>query len=153
MLWRTAAMYEADRHLRQDLYQEIVLAVWRSLPRLRDRAKLRTWLARIAHNRGVSHVQREIAQPRRSDIEPDELRGSTPGPDHQLEIATERARLLHAVRSLPVGWQQVVSLTLENFPPRDIADVLGLPVNAVSIRLTRAKQALRELLKEDGNDD
>lgn len=151
MLWRATAIYEMDLHLRQDLYQEILLAVWRALPRLRDSTNLRTYLARIAHNRGVSHIERQVRLPEVSAMSADELGSPHPGPEGQMEMADRRARLLAAVQRLPVSWQQVVTLTLEDFAPREVADVLGLPVNVVSIRLTRAKAALRDLMKEDGH--
>jgi RNA polymerase sigma-70 factor (ECF subfamily) len=145
MLWRAAAVYEADPHARQDLYQEILLAVWRALPRFRDQASLRTYLARIAHNRGVSHVDVAVRRPQESELG-SELAAEIPGPERLAEAASRRARLLEAVQQLPLAWQQVVTLTLEGFPPRGVADVLGLSANVVSIRLSRARQALRKRL-------
>lgn len=150
MLWRAAAAYEADPQQRQDLYQEMLLAVWQALPRLRETERLRTYLARIAHNRGVSHVDRAVR--RRVDgvgLEPDELASAGAGPEGQLEAQSRQARLQAAVRELPLAWQQVVTLTLEGFTPREVADVLGLSANVVSIRLTRAKQALAERLRSE----
>jgi RNA polymerase sigma-70 factor (ECF subfamily) len=147
MLWRAAAIYEADPDLRQDLYQEILLAVWRALPHFRCEANERTYLARIAHNRGVSHVDGAVRRPRESALAVD-LVADTPGPDQQAEAAHRAASLRAAVQRLPLPWQQVVSLTLEGFAPREAADVLGVSANVVSIRLSRARQALREELKE-----
>ena len=51
-----------------------------------------------------------------------------------------------ARRALPLSLRQPALLTLEGFAPAEIADMLGLNPNAVSIRLTRAKAALREAL-------
>ncbi|MBC7973529.1 MAG: sigma-70 family RNA polymerase sigma factor, partial [Myxococcales bacterium] len=61
LLSRIAACYEARPSERADLSQEIAMAIWRALPRFRGASSLRTFVARIAHNRGVSHV---IAQRR-----------------------------------------------------------------------------------------
>lgn len=148
MLWRTAAVYEVDAHLRQDLYQEMLVAVWRALPRFREEANLRTYLARIAHNRGVSHVKDALRRPAASALDP-ELAADEPGPDAHAEAVGRLGRLQAAVQRLPLAWQQVVTLTLEGFAPREIADVLGVSANVTSIRLTRARQALHQLLEDE----
>ncbi|WP_426026137.1 RNA polymerase sigma factor [Brevundimonas sp. TSRC1-1] len=123
MLRRIASAYEADRERRRELEQDILLAVWRALPKHRGEAPLRHFIARVAHNRAVTHVAREAAETR--DL-------------HE--------RLGQAVRALPLSLRQPALLTLEGFAPAEIADMLGLNPNTVSIRLTRAKAALREAL-------
>ena len=51
MLRRIAGSYEADPERRRELEQDILLAVWRALPRFRGEAPVRAFLARVAHNR------------------------------------------------------------------------------------------------------
>lgn len=148
MLWRTAGLYEWNRDLRQELYQEILLAVWKALPRFRSEANLRTYLARIAHNRGVTHVNLQVKQPPRLPLE-DEMASPTPTPLQEAEADAAREQLIAAIRSLPIPTQQVLTLSFEGFKPREIADVLGVSANVVSIRLSRARQALRESREEE----
>src|SRR4051812_34308467 len=57
-LARLAGAHEADPSLRQDLLQEIHLALWRSLPAFAGRCSLRTWVYRVAHNVAASHALR-----------------------------------------------------------------------------------------------
>jgi RNA polymerase sigma-70 factor, ECF subfamily len=61
MIKRIAMSYEARPHLAEDLVQEIYLAIWRALPSFRGDASLRTFVARIATNRAVTHVMRAVA--------------------------------------------------------------------------------------------
>ncbi|MEM9384383.1 MAG: RNA polymerase sigma factor [Pseudomonadota bacterium] len=150
MLARIAATYEADPMRREELVQEIVLAVWRSLERFEGRSSVRTFVARIAHNRGVSHVGREIRRPQTVD-EGDGPAHSAAGPaqDPVQQVNAEQTyeRLVSAVGQLPLGPRQVVSLALEGFDHREIADALGISVNNVGVRLNRARRALREELE------
>src|SRR5262245_26208754 len=145
MIARIAASYEADRELARDLTQDVLLAVWRALPGFRGDSSVRTFVARIAHNRAITHVASAAREP-----EPVELGEGTlcPLPHPEAEtIAGDRARrLIEAVRRLPLAYRQVATLTLEDFTPAEIAQTLGLTANAVSIRLTRAKALLRTLL-------
>ena len=53
-LARVAASYAYGAAEREDLLQDILLAVWRALPRFAGRSSLRTYVFRIAHNRGLS---------------------------------------------------------------------------------------------------
>ncbi len=147
LLWRTAGLYEYDPERRRDLHQEILLAVWTALPKFAGRSNLRTYLARIAHNKSVSHVAREAKLPRQTDVDSD-LVCEAPGPEQRASHLADQARLQIELRRLALPSQQIVSLTLEGFAPREIADVLGLSANSVSIRLTRAKAALISALKE-----
>ncbi|MBC7978156.1 MAG: RNA polymerase sigma factor, partial [Myxococcales bacterium] len=70
------------------------------------------------------------------------------GPQVATEREQRRAALMVAVRRLPLPQAQVVSLVLEDFSHAEIADVLGISVNNVDVRLSRARQALRRELGE-----
>ncbi len=145
-LRRLASAYGADAHDAEDLFQDICFAIWRALPSFRGESTERTWAFRIGHNRGLTHRlrRRETTQ-----LDP-EVRDRSPGPDSQTTAALDRERLHRAVQCLSLGQRQVVTLSLEGLTTREIAEILGLTENNVAVRLTRARQALRELLREDG---
>ena len=145
-LRRLAASYERDPSRQQDLLQEIWLAVWQALPRFRGECSERTFVFRIAHNRGVSHV--DHWQRRRTDSldEDAPLATSQPDPEHALSTEQRRERLQAAVQSLPLGLRQVVVLTLEGLSHAEVAEIIGITENNVAVRLTRARAALSRLL-------
>ena len=145
MLRRIASAYEAGPERRHELEQDILLAVWRAMPRYRGEAPVRAFIARVAHNRAVTHVAREAAEPRRQPLD-DETPSMAPTPHDALEALDLQDRLATAVRALPLSLRQPALLTLEGFTPAEIAPMLGLNANTVSIRLTRAKVALRDAL-------
>jgi len=147
MIRRIAASHEADPQLREDLAQEILCAVWRAAPSFRGDAALRTFVARIATNRAVTHVKRALARPRSAPL-PDDI--AVRGEDAESQaIARDRdARLLAAVRALPMALREPALLTLEGLPVAEIAKVLGVTPNAVAVRMSRAKQTLRLTLGE-----
>lgn len=148
MLRRIAGSYEADPERRRELEQDILLAVWRALPRFRNEAPIRAFLARVAHNRAVTHVSREASAPRRSPLD-EAMPSADPSPHDRVEAEDLRERLAAAVRGLPLSLRQPASLTLEGFSPAEIGQMLGLNANAVSIRLTRARAGLRALMNPE----
>src|SRR5689334_8330904 len=80
MIERTVATYEANPEVARELVQDIFLAVWRALPSFGERSSLRTYIARIAHNRCVSHVARAAARRETLALE-NELPAVAPGPE------------------------------------------------------------------------
>ena len=68
---------------------------------------------------------------------------SAPTPSAPSTRGGDRGRLFEAIRALPVSHRQVITLALEDLPHDEIAAVLGISVNNVNVRLSRARDALR----------
>ena len=153
-LRRVAATYEADPARREDLFQEICLALWQALPRFREEASERTFAFRIAHNRGLTHGWR--ARGSRDSVtadldEAEELADPRLDPESELQEGERRDQLREAVRRLPLTARQVIVLSLEGLSQREIGDVLGITENNVAVRLTRARKLLRQALETEGS--
>lgn len=143
---RLAAAYEADPAERDDLLQDISFALWRALPSFRGECSERTFVYRIAHNRGLTHRARRrhrVTEP----LERAEVVADTAADPEQATIRNlTRERLMAAVRRLPEGARQVVILSLSGLGASEIADVLGITENNAAVRLSRARRALKDLL-------
>ena len=152
MIRRIAAAHESRPALAQELVQDIYLALWRALPSFRGDCSLRSYVARIATNRAVTHVLRARSTPRTMELTPElgeALAAPGDNPEASAVASSRQARLVEAVRRLPLAYRQAVMLTLEGLAPREVAEVLGISANAVAIRLTRARDMLRSLMGED----
>lgn len=144
-LARVAAAYEADPGRREDLFQEICLAIWRALPSFRGEASARTYVFRIAHNRGLSAAarRRALAVDLDQAPEPADLR---PGPEERLSDRERQERLLAAVRRLPLALRQPLVLTLEGLAQREVSEIIGITETNVAVRLFQARKVLRRSL-------
>lgn len=146
-VWRTVRAYERDPGTQEDLVQEVLIAVWEGLPRLRDPARLPAFMLRIAHNLAASHVRRAVRAPDRMGLAAEvaelvEAESVDPGD-------AEARWLLDALRLIPLPQRQVLLLQLEGFDYREISDMLGISVENVGVRAHRARKALQEI--HDGN--
>jgi RNA polymerase sigma-70 factor (ECF subfamily) len=146
-LARLAASYAQRASEHDDLFQEMAFAIWRALPRFRGECSERTFVFRIAHNRGISYLARRRTATG-ADGEEADLPDRRPNPEQALSATEEGERLARAVQRLPVAHRQVVTLALEGFSYGEIANVLGISETNVGARLTRARQMLRERLKQ-----
>ena len=144
---RVIASYEASPALREEILQDAALAVWQSLPRLQDAGKAKAFVLRITHNKSIDHVARQVREPRSTSTHVDVP--ATDDPESDLIQGEGQSRLLRAIRQLPIGHRQVISLLLEDMSYREIAEILDVSVSNVGVRVNRAKAQLKEILKND----
>jgi RNA polymerase sigma-70 factor (ECF subfamily) len=151
-LERIAASYARSTADREDLLQDFALALFTALPSFRGESSLKTFVLRVAHNRALAFLAKR--GPTNEDIDDHvESAVATSGknPAMAYERTERQSRLLAAVRALPVGHRQVVTLLFEGLSHREIAEVLGTTENNVAVRANRARAALRVLI--EGKDD
>lgn len=145
-LARIASAYENRPALREELLQEIAVALWQALPGFRNEASEKTFLLRVATNRAITHLARR--PPPMVELEQAaEVADAGPSPEALAVAADRSARLFAAVSRLPLALRHVMSLALEGLGPTDIAAVLGITEGNASVRLNRAKARLREGLE------
>jgi RNA polymerase sigma factor (sigma-70 family) len=151
-LSRLCSGYEKVASAREELTQEIALAIWQALPHFRGECSERTFIYRIAHNCAITHACRR--RPAHESFE--ELPAFTepadpkPHPEEQLAKADQRDRLRLAIQRLPLVYRQVVMLMLEELSQAEMAEILGITENNVAVRLNRARKALKaELLNAE----
>jgi len=145
-LSRLAASYTNTPGDRDDLVQDIAMALWQALPRFRGECSERTFLFRIAHNRAIAHLARARTAPLATDEA--DIHDTAPDPETGLARRQRMERLRRAIHRLPLEYRQVITLSLEDLGYGEIAEVLGISESNVGVRLTRARQILRESLEE-----
>ncbi|GAB5536778.1 MAG: sigma-70 family RNA polymerase sigma factor [Rubricoccaceae bacterium] len=146
-LWRIAGAYAKTRPDREDLFQEMLLHVWRALPSFRGDAAVRTWITRIAFNVALGAVRkRDVRDTVDAPSAIEEAPASSTDPFDAAAHNDALDQLYAALRTLPEVDRALVLLTLEERPHAEIADVLGLSVSNVAVRLHRAKAKLSDLV-------
>jgi RNA polymerase sigma factor (sigma-70 family) len=146
MIERLARGYEADPELRRDLVQEIHAALWRSFAIFDGQCAEKSWVHRIAHNVGVTHMmtgrrRRKMPLVRLEQIE------ELPDGDNPERNTGERSlseRLLATIHRLAPADRQVMLLYLEDLTAAEIGEVTGLSASAVAVRIHRLKALLAE---------
>jgi RNA polymerase sigma factor (sigma-70 family) len=142
-LQRLAWSYEHDAAGREDLFQEIAMALWTALPRFRGDSSERTWVYRVAHNTAISFAasrQRRRVREQTNDIEREP---SSSAEQEGAAIARQQRDLLWAaVQELPIAERQIIVLHLEGLSASEIQTITGVTAGAVATRLTRIRQKL-----------
>lgn len=154
-LTRIVGEFEAE-----DLTQEVFVKVNRALVAFKGESRISTWIYRIATNAALDKLrspafkrsgQKELpAETGETEIDEAETRGQdeTPSPEERLFLRERYDCYCNFIEALPINYRAVVVLSeLENLAVGEIADILGLSVEVVKIRLHRGRAKLLQELK------
>ncbi len=124
-----------------DLFQEVMTNVWNSLPRFRGEAKPETWLYRIAVNTALMHRRRRRRSEPLVDVPDDRI-----GTQQELEQRERLEALRSAISALSDQDRLIITLLLESLSYKEIAEITGLRVNHVGVKISRIKQAIEQMM-------
>jgi RNA polymerase sigma-70 factor (ECF subfamily) len=156
-LTRLVGEYEAE-----DLTQEVFFRISQGLPTFRGESKLSTWIYRIATNAALDRLRTpaykrivQNNQPRKSetgDVEIEEKEAwmgeDSASPEQKLWHKQRYECYRDTIENLPVNYRTVVALSeLDDLAANEIAEILGLSVDVVKIRLHRGRARLLKELK------
>ena len=147
---KVCRVYTWNNADRDDLYQEILFQIWRTLPGLKQNIHANTWLYRIAINTSISFVRRRSARGGPAvPLDHDQLTHHIESRQTRDDGAEEQlARLYDAIAQLNEVEKALVTLFLEDFSYEEMAEVLGLTASNVGVMLHRAKKKLLTLMQE-----
>lgn len=143
---RVVSSYENIKSLQEELYQEISVALWKSLAKFDNKSSLKTYILSIAHKRAISHVAKYAKEPRSQEVNELDLPRSD-CPSEQLANQQRVNKLVRALKQMTLVERQLVTLALEGVSYIDIAEILGMTTNLVGVKLNRAKTKLKTLIQ------
>jgi len=131
---------------RNDLLQEVLLAVWKSIPAFRGEAKPTSYLYRVCHNAALLWTRTEKNYQKRVTCF-----GALAPTDSAYDkdsLEEERlAQLYSAIRGLKPLDRSLILMSLDGVNYRDMAEVLGLSESNVGVKINRIKNQLAQTLK------
>jgi len=136
-------MYEQDADNRHDLFQEIVLQLWKSFPTFRGEAKITTWMYRIALNTAISGYRKRVKHIKTEDLNEAHFNISE-GSDQTNEENFQR--LQHAIRQLSEIERAMIMMALDEVPYEEIAETIGITQNNVRVRMNRIREKLKKIM-------
>jgi len=150
-LERVARSYEANLDRRQDLLQEIHLALWRSFEQFAQRCSLRTWVYRVAHNVAASHVVRQ-QRTHAGLVSLEEIETIPMRAEGELGVdrSTALERLFRLIQRLKPVDRQVIPSYLEGLDAASIGEITGISPANVAMKIHRIKSILARRFQKGG---
>lgn len=149
-LRKICRVYAADAEEEKDLYQDILVQLWRALPSFEGSSRPGTWLYRVALNTALAQKRQRIARESATLDESHPIwRNPIPAPDASLETEQRLQRLYTAIARLDDVDKAVVTMYLDECSYREIAEVLGITESYVGVKLHRIKKEMAAWLAEE----
>jgi RNA polymerase sigma-70 factor (ECF subfamily) len=137
-------MYEHDHDVRNDLFQEIVLQLWKSFGTFRGEAKITTWMYRIALNTAISGYRKQTRLVKTEDLQ--EMHFNISEQYSGDEKEDDIQKLQWAIRQLSEIERAMIMMALEEIQYDEIAETIGITQNNVRVRMNRIREKLRKLM-------
>jgi len=133
----------------KDIYQEILVNIWKSLENFRGEAQESTWIYRIALNTAMGFAGKEF---RRMRIVLDggekNLTNLISEDDHEVKVKEDQLNILqNYLNQLSVIDKAIMSLVIEELSSKEISEIIGITEPNVRVKIHRIKESLREQLK------
>ena len=156
MVYSVALRAVGDPSAAEEITQDVFLRIWEKAETYRaDKAKVVTWIARIARNRAIDVYRQRKSRDDRASAGWEELKQAAsapaPHPGEGMEMARLQGRVREAVASLPPDQKTALALAFfQGRTHKEIAEELGEPLGTVKTRIRAAMQRLRSILEGVG---
>lgn len=143
LLYKVVHSFAHSQQEERELFQDILVELWKSAPRFHGHSSASTWVYRVAFNTGMAWRRSETRRTTRHlpHFEWDTLPAPAPGRTGLIE------ELYAAIRQLSKAEAALVMMNLDGLSYREMAEITGLTETHIGAKLTRARARLGELMK------
>lgn len=147
IIHKVCRMYCDDQTHRQDLFQEIILQLWRSYPSFRGASKFSSWMYSVALNVAIQDFRKEK---KRKHLFLESFDFKEPIINPHKGNQDERIKALYqAISKLDKIEKAIMILHLDEVANDEIADIVGITQNYVRVKMTRIRAKLAKTIKTD----
>lgn len=140
VIYKICYMYATDGENFKDLYQEVVINLWKGFDRYEGKSKLSSWIYRVGLNTCISFYRQQQRHGERTSL--DTLYGLEAENDETTVRLKEMYRLIAGLSKFE---RAIILLWLDENSYEDIAEIVGIPRGTVASRLKRIKDKLTKL--------
>lgn len=147
-LFRICSIYSKDDDDAKDLFQEVLVHVWRSMSTFKSQSAIGTWMFRIALNVCLRFKSKHTKNQHRF-IRLDSITIANFGSVENSDEKNEKLRLLRTcVKKLNEADKAIVALYLEGMAYKEISNILGLTENHIAVKIKRIKSKLLNCINQ-----
>ncbi len=141
LIYKVCHLYGRDRDYQEDLFQEIVLQIWRAYPSFRNQSLITTWMYRVALNTAISYFRKETRMPTAQALSLAELQLP------EIERSDEMDMLNEAILQLTPVEKAIILLYLDEKSYQEISEIMGITISHVGVKINRIKTKLEKIIK------
>lgn len=135
-IYSVCYMYADSKEETDDLFQESITNIWRSMQKFRKECSIHSWVYRITLNTCISYKRKKRITTESLDVQMELFDNNSPD-------SRESRLLRERIQRLNVLDRAIVLLWLENMPYEEIGDIVGMTARNVGVRMVRIKEKLK----------
>lgn len=143
LIIKVSRLYTHSLEDQEDLFQEIVLQLWKSYDSFQGNSKISTWMYRVALNTAITLFRKKTKQPQTDELQ--DFHGKNFVEDNG-EKEQQISLLYKVIKMLPDVERAIVMMYLDDEPYREIAETLGITEVNARVKMNRLKKTLKELM-------
>ncbi len=140
IIHKMCRLYQNSKEDQEDLFQEIVFQLWKSVSTFSGKAKFSSWMYRVALNTAIGSFRKNKPNIIIASALPDK-------PEVHQESEEQREQLFVALKKLNDADKALIALYLEDLSYEEISEITGITENNVGVKLNRIKNKIQQLLK------
>jgi len=144
IIFKICRLYTHNQTDLEDLFQEIVLQLWKSFDSFKGDSKFSTWMYRVALNTTITLFKKNERQPKTQEIDVYHVKHQDINENAEKE--EKISQLYEAIKKLSEIERALMMLYLEDLPYKDISESLGISEVNARVKMNRAKIKLKEIL-------
>lgn len=151
-LRRICSYYNANDDEQKDMYQEILINIWKSLNSFRNNSSVNTWVYRVAVNTALSYNSKSFKHMKLIvSTATENLNTIIDDYDKEQKLLEEQRleQFQTELNTLSIIDKALVSLMLEGLSMKEISDIIGISEANVKVKIHRIKSYLKNKLNNE----
>ncbi|WP_313029216.1 sigma-70 family RNA polymerase sigma factor [Soonwooa sp.] len=145
LIIKVSRLYTNSLEDEQDLFQEIVLQLWRSYDSFKGNSKISTWMYRVALNTAITLFRKKKKSPLTSELDEVHFEYEQEQDD---EKQAQISLLYKVIKLLPNVERAIVMMYMDDVSYKEIAETLGITEVNARVKMNRLKKTLKELMTQ-----
>ncbi len=133
---KICSLYFNNRADKEDYRQELIIQLWKAFPSFNHQSKFSTWMYRVCLNASIDILRKEKAQPKFVKIDNHNIEATA---DLSSDRNQNKEKLYQAINKLSAIDKAIITLYLDEFSYKEIAEIIGISETNTGVKINRIK--------------
>lgn len=136
---KICSLYFYNRADKEDYKQELIIQLWKAFPSFSNQSKFSTWMYRVCLNAAIDLLRKEKTEPKLVEFNSQNSIAIT---DSNIETNENKEKLYQAINRLSDIDKGIITLYLDEFSYKEIAEIMGISESNTGVKINRIKSLI-----------
>lgn len=141
---KICGIYFNNRANKDDYKQELIIQLWKAFPSFNNQSKFSTWMYRVCLNAAIDILRKEKTEPKLIELNSQNTKIIS---ESSIEPNDNQERLYQAINRLSDIDKALITLYLDEFSYKEIAEIMGISESNTGVKINRIKSLILKSIK------